>query len=132
MASCLCAAGIISIWQQKDFDQERRWVFFYCWEDITQLETLLCEGLTIEKLQRQLQVEAAPQTRQQQQQQEQAMKFTYKRRLFTSNSQELIVPSSTRAVKFNKFVGEAMQVYTADERVGVNNINTTLRLTLLF
>ncbi|CDI75386.1 hypothetical protein, conserved [Eimeria praecox] len=46
------------------------------------------------------------------------MKFTYKRRLFASpsNTQELIVPASTRAVKVNKFSTSSLQVYCADER----------------
>lgn len=88
-------------------------MFLYCWEDISQLETLMCKGLTAEELQNELQ------EGQQIPDDAQTMKFTYKRRLFSSadNAQELIVPASTRVVKINRFVSGGLQVYTADERV---------------
>ncbi|XP_026193540.1 uncharacterized protein LOC34621699 [Cyclospora cayetanensis] len=72
----------------------------------------MCDGVTLEDLRNQ--IDGGQQTVET----GQAMKFTYKRRLFSSanDDHELIVPASTRAVKVNKFQSDALQVYTADER----------------
>ncbi|OEH79906.1 wd g-beta repeat-containing protein [Cyclospora cayetanensis] len=105
-------SGVISVWRHGITEQQRTWTFFYCWEDISQLETLMCDGVTLEDLRNQ--IDGGQQTVET----GQAMKFTYKRRLFSSanDDHELIVPASTRAVKVNKFQSDALQVYTADER----------------
>lgn len=96
-----------------DSDQRRSWNFLYCWENISQLEVLMCDGLTVEELQHERQED------QQNARGSREMKFTYKRRLFlTPNEvQSLVVPASTRAVKVNKFATSSLQVYSADERV---------------
>lgn len=73
----------------------------------------MCEGITAEELLNQAQ------EGQQHASASQTMRFTYKRRLFASpnNAKELIVPSSIRAVKVNRFSTNSLQVYCADERV---------------
>ncbi|KAL8449728.1 hypothetical protein Emed_002983 [Eimeria media] len=77
-----------------------------------QLEALLCEGMTLEELQNKDHESRAAAD------DAQTMTFTYKRNIFSpaNDAQELIMPACTRAVKLNRFSGESLQVYTADER----------------
>ncbi|KAL8273740.1 hypothetical protein Esti_002340 [Eimeria stiedai] len=104
--------GIVSVWRLRNTEQQRSWQFFYCWENISQLDTLMCEGLTLEELQNKAHESRAVVD------DAQIMNFTYKRNIFSpaNDAQELIIPASTRAVKLNRFSGVGLQVYTADER----------------
>ncbi|KAL8433345.1 hypothetical protein Efla_001899 [Eimeria flavescens] len=106
-------AGFISVWRLQSLEQLHSWEFYYCWENISQLASLMCEGLTLEDVQNKKQKAFSPS------EDPHTMKFTYKRNIFSStddDGQELILPASTRAVKINRFSGSVLQVYTADER----------------